>query len=63
MKTMFVGLLSFLIVALSCVPAGAWSHANSFGGSSAHEAGQGSEHSSAFGTSTEHKAGAGGPGA
>ena len=32
MKTMYIGLLSLLIVALSYVPAAAWSHANSFGG-------------------------------
>ena len=48
-----------LLMAGLCAQAGAWGSANRFGGSSAHERGEGSEHSNAWGGSTEHSASGG----
>ena len=48
-------------VAIVAVPqlAGAYGHANRFGGSTEHEAGVGTEHTNAYGGSTEHAWGGG----
>ncbi len=58
MKTMFVGLLGFLIVALSYVPGRGLVARELFGGSSSHSYGCAS-HDSAWGGSTSHTAGEG----
>jgi hypothetical protein len=58
MKNIFVGFVSLLITALLCGPAGAWSHGNSWGGSTSHSYGS-TSHTSAWGTSTSHTAGYG----
>ena len=42
MKSIFTSILGFLIAALPCGPAIAWSHANSGGGSTSHSYGSGS---------------------
>jgi hypothetical protein len=58
MKTISVGIMSFLLVTLSCGFAGAWSHASRFGGSMSHSFGS-TSHTSAWGTSTSHSYGEG----
>jgi hypothetical protein len=59
MNLRLVGLLSVLIMALSASLAGAWSHANTYGGSSHGTYGQGFEHSNAWGGNSAHLYGGG----
>lgn len=59
MKTIFISVLSLFIVVVVYSPAGAWSHANRYGGSTEHAYGEGTEHTSAWGTSTAHAWGGG----
>ena len=59
MKKIEIGLLGLLITALPAGPAGAWSHANSYGGSSHGSYGQGFKHSNAYGGSSAHAFGGG----
>ena len=54
-----IGFLGLLLMALSPGPAGAWSHANSWGGSSHGTYGEGGEHSNAWGGSSAHAYGGG----
>jgi hypothetical protein len=60
MKTGVIRLLSLLIPALASGSAGAWSHANAFGGSTSHAYGSGSTtRSNAWGGSETHTYGQG----
>src|SRR4029077_18335686 len=51
-------LIGFMMIALSCGQAGAWAHANHYGGSTAHTHGAKS-HTNAYGGSTTHAYGEG----
>lgn len=58
MKTISVGIMSFLLVTLQCGPAAAWFHGNRFGGGTSHSYGD-TSHTSGWGTSTSHSFGEG----
>ena len=58
MKTISIGVMSFLIAALPCGPAAAWMSANRFGGSTSHSWGD-TSHTNAWGGSTSHAYGEG----
>ena len=54
MKMIVIGFVSFLIIAVSSGPAGAWATANRFGGSTQHAYGEGTQHTNMYGGSTSH---------
>lgn len=59
MNRLITGLSATVIVALAPQYAGAYGHANRYGGSTEHEAGVGTEHTNAWGGNTEHAWGGG----
>ncbi len=58
MKTIIVGMTGVVAAMLAAGPAGAWSHANSMGGSTSHSYGS-TSHTNAYGGSTQHAYGEG----
>jgi len=58
MRTMVIGLAVVVVMVLSCSPAGAWSHAGAYGGSTSHSYGS-TSHTNAYGGSATHTAGQG----
>ncbi len=59
MNRSVIRFIVFLVSVLLAGQAAAWRSANSFGGSTEHEAGVGTEHTNAWGGSTEHAFGGG----
>jgi hypothetical protein len=58
MKGIAVGVMSLMVALLPCRPAWAWSHANRYGGGTAHFGGS-TVHANAFGGGTAHSYGEG----